>query len=51
MMQRWWRCTSSQQAKTTLLPALSPGNIEKTMSASVTAVLAHDTRFVRRAAQ
>ncbi|MGJ7530471.1 malonic semialdehyde reductase [Variovorax sp. GB1P17] len=42
---------ASREARTKLLPALSPGNVEKTMSAPVTAVLAHDTRFFRRAAQ
>ncbi|MGJ7531383.1 malonic semialdehyde reductase [Variovorax sp. GB1P17] len=42
---------ASQEAKAKLLPALSPGNVERAMSAPVTAVLAHDTRFFRRAAQ
>jgi len=35
----------SQQAKQKLAPALSPGNLDKTMKAPVTAVIAYDTRF------
>src|SRR5437868_15496575 len=34
------------EAKERLLPALSPGNIEKTKAAPVTAILAHDLNFV-----
>lgn len=35
----------SREAKERLKPALSEGNVEKTMSAPVTAILAYDTRF------
>ena len=35
----------SKQAKERLRDALSPGNLEKTMSAPVTAILAFDTQF------
>jgi 3-hydroxypropanoate dehydrogenase len=35
----------SPQAKARLLPALSPGNIEKTRAAPVTAIVAYDLRF------
>jgi len=35
----------SKQAKERLAPALSPGNLDKTMKAPVTAVVAYDTRF------
>lgn len=35
----------SPEAKQRLLPALSPGNVEKTMSAPVTAIIAYDGRF------
>jgi 3-hydroxypropanoate dehydrogenase len=34
------------EAKARLLPALSPGNVEKTKAAPVTAILAHDLNFV-----
>lgn len=33
------------EAKTRLLPALSPGNVEKTKAAPVTAIIGYDTRF------
>jgi len=33
------------QAKQKLLPALSPGNVEKTMKAPVTAIVGYDLRF------
>src|SRR6516225_6113008 len=33
------------EAKQRLLPALSPGNVDKTMKAPVTAILAYDLRF------
>ena len=33
------------QAKARLLPALSPGNVEKTKQAPVTAIIGYDTRF------
>jgi 3-hydroxypropanoate dehydrogenase len=35
----------SREAKERLRPALSPGNVDKTMAAPVTAILAYDTRF------
>jgi 3-hydroxypropanoate dehydrogenase len=35
----------SQEAKEKLKPALSAGNLEKTMSAPVTVIVAHDTAF------
>lgn len=41
----------SQAAKAALLPALNPGNVDKTMSAPVVAVLGHDLRFFRHAAR
>ncbi|MGH8758023.1 MAG: malonic semialdehyde reductase [Burkholderiales bacterium] len=41
----------SDVAKERLLPALSPGNIDKTRSAPVVAVLGYDTRFFRYAQQ
>jgi 3-hydroxypropanoate dehydrogenase len=33
------------EAKQRLAPALAPGNLEKTMKAPVTAIIAHDTKF------
>ncbi len=36
-------CT--QEAKQRLLPALAPGNIDKTMSGPVTAIIAYDGKF------
>jgi len=36
------------QAKARLLPALSPGNVEKTRAAPVTAIIAYDLRFYDR---
>jgi len=35
----------SAQAKARLRPALSPGNLDKTMAAPVVAIVAHDTHF------
>jgi 3-hydroxypropanoate dehydrogenase len=35
----------SQHAKQRLLPSLSPGNVDKTMTAPVVAIVAHDPRF------
>jgi 3-hydroxypropanoate dehydrogenase len=35
----------SREAKERLRPALSPGNVDKTVAAPVTAILAYDTRF------
>ncbi len=36
----------SPEAKELLRPALSPGNVDKTIAAPVTAILAYDTEFV-----
>lgn len=36
------------QAKARLLPALSPGNVEKTRAAPVTAIIAYDLRFYEK---
>lgn len=36
---------ASAEAKARLKPALSAGNVDKTMAAPVTAIVAHDTRF------
>src|SRR5689334_9442169 len=36
------------EAKERLLPALMPGNVEKTMSAPVTAIIAHDELFYEK---
>lgn len=38
----------SQGAKERLKPALSPGNVERTMAAPVTAIIAHDLQFHER---
>ena len=35
----------TQAAKARLLPALSPGNVDKTKAAPVTAIIGYDTRF------
>lgn len=35
----------SKEAKEKLRPALSPGNVDKTMAAPVTVIIAYDTRF------
>ena len=35
----------SREAKERLKPALSPGNVDKTMAAPVTAIIAYDSRF------
>jgi 3-hydroxypropanoate dehydrogenase len=35
----------SREAKERLKPALSPGNLDKTMAAPVTAIIAYDTQF------
>src|SRR5207245_2053888 len=35
-------------AKARLLPALSPGNVDKTKAAPVTAIIGYDTRFYER---
>jgi 3-hydroxypropanoate dehydrogenase len=35
----------TEEAKARLKPSLSPGNVEKTMSAPVTAIVAHDLAF------
>src|SRR6185503_11916995 len=39
------------EAKERLRPALMPGNVEKTMAAPVTAIVAHDERFFDHAAR
>ncbi len=36
---------TSREAKEKLVPALSPGNVDKTLSAPVTVIVAHDTAF------
>jgi 3-hydroxypropanoate dehydrogenase len=41
----------TKEAKERLRPALAPGNVEKTMSAPVTAIVAHDERFFDQAAR
>jgi 3-hydroxypropanoate dehydrogenase len=38
----------SQEAKARLLPTLAPGNIEKTMSAPVTVIVAYDLLFFQK---
>ena len=38
----------SKQAKERLRPALSPGNLDKTMAAPVTAIVAHDLEFYEK---
>jgi 3-hydroxypropanoate dehydrogenase len=38
----------SKQAKERLRPALSPGNVDKTMAAPVTAIVAYDLRFYEK---
>jgi len=39
---------STANAKERLLPALSPGNVEKTRQAPLTAIVAYDLRFFER---
>ena len=39
---------SSAQGKERLRPALAPGNVDKTMSAPVTAIIAHDLEFYEK---
>lgn len=39
------------EAKQRLLPALSPGNVEKTMKAPVTAIVGYDLKFFEQAAK
>lgn len=36
---------TGREAKEKLVPALSPGNVDKTLSAPVTVIVAHDTAF------
>jgi 3-hydroxypropanoate dehydrogenase len=38
----------TQQAKARLLPALAPGNVEKTRTAPVTAIIAYDLKFYEK---
>ena len=39
------------QAKERLRPTLSPGNVDKTMAAPVTAIIAYDTKFYEYSAE
>src|SRR4029077_9945486 len=39
------------EAKERLRPALAPGNVDKTIAAPVTAIIAYDLLFFRRAAE
>lgn len=41
----------SEEAKRRLLPALAPGNIDKTMAAPVTVIIAYDLKFYERLPQ
>jgi len=41
----------SREAKERLKPALNPGNVDKTMAAPVTAIIAYDTQFYEVAAE
>jgi 3-hydroxypropanoate dehydrogenase len=41
----------SREAKERLRPALSPGNVEKTMTAPVTAIIGHDLEFYEKLPQ
>lgn len=41
----------SSEAKERLKPALNPGNLDKTMAAPVTAIIAYDTQFYERLPQ
>ena len=41
----------TKEAKERLLPALAPGNVDKTMSAPVTAIIAHDLKFYEKLPQ
>jgi 3-hydroxypropanoate dehydrogenase len=41
----------TREAKQRLLPALSPGNVDKTMTAPVTAILAYDLKFYEQMAK
>jgi 3-hydroxypropanoate dehydrogenase len=38
----------TREAKQRLLPALSPGNVDKTMAAPVTAIIAYDLKFYEK---
>src|SRR5512142_596136 len=38
----------TKEAKERLRPALAPGNVEKTMAAPVTAIIAYDLRFYEK---
>jgi 3-hydroxypropanoate dehydrogenase len=42
---------SSESAKARLIPALDPGNVEKTRTAPVTAIIAYDTEFAEKIRQ
>jgi 3-hydroxypropanoate dehydrogenase len=41
----------TKAAKERLLPALAPGNVDKTMNAPVTAIIAHDLKFYEKLPQ
>jgi 3-hydroxypropanoate dehydrogenase len=41
----------TKAAKERLLPALAPGNVDKTMSSPVTAIIAHDLKFYEKLPQ
>src|ERR1700756_572574 len=41
----------TREAKQRLLPALSPGNVDKTMSAPVTAIIGYDLKFYEKMAK
>ena len=41
----------TKEAKERLLPALAPGNVDKLMSAPVTAIVAHDLKFYEKLPQ
>src|SRR5258705_2670345 len=38
----------SQEAKEKLIPCMAPGNVEKTKTAPVTAIIAHDMEFYEK---
>lgn len=42
---------TTPEAKQKLVPALSPGNVDKTLSAPVTVIVAHDTAFYEQLPQ
>ena len=44
-VRRVWSLSKSAEAKARLLPAMAPGNVEKTRTAPVTAIVAYDLEF------